>query len=157
MRMNAAVDWSAKAFKMVVPASTAEAETAEASRATKRTLACRNVLAGARRSVVGPTTLLGDNDAMMKLVMKDGTSQLTRYFERATMLVKYAVLRLMIAVELVSTKEMIADVFTKAVDKETFALMRKHLLNQVEDKAYKATHTRASRLAGKLAEMIGNL
>ena len=31
------------------------------------------------------------------------------------------------------------------------------LLNQVEDAAYKATHTRVSRLAAKLAEMIGNL
>ena len=55
--------------------------------------------------------------------------QQTRYFEKATMLVKYAVLRLFLKTVLISTKEMIADIFTKAVDKDTFILMRKHLLN----------------------------
>ena len=35
------------------------------------------------------------------------------------MLVKYAVLRLLLHVVRVSTKEMVADVFTKSVDKET--------------------------------------
>ena len=49
----------------------------------------------------------------------------------------------------------VADVFTKAVDKETFVLMRRHLLNLVEDEAYKATHTKAWRLASRLADMIG--
>ena len=82
IRTNAAVDWSSKAFKTVVPDSTAEAETAQASRATKALLAARNVLSGARRPAKGPSYLLGDNSAMMNIIKRDGPTQRTRYFER---------------------------------------------------------------------------
>ena len=77
-RTNAAVGWSAKAFKVVVPQSTAEAETAEASNATKMAVATRTILSGARRPVKGPTYLLGDNSAMMDIIKKDGTTARTR-------------------------------------------------------------------------------
>ena len=157
IRTNAAVDWSAKAFKTVVPDSTAEAETAQASRATKALLAARNVLSGARYPAKGPSFLLGDNSAMVNIIKRDGPTQRTRYFERATMLVKYAVLRLFILVKLVPTKEMIADVFTKAVDKDTFVLMRKHLLNLGGDVANQVVHGRATRMARKLADLINLL
>ena len=73
------------------------------------------------------------------------------------MLVKYAVLRLFILVRLVPTKEMMADVFTKAVDKDTFILMRKHLLNLGGDVANQVVHGRASRMARKLADLISLL
>ena len=61
---------------------------------------------------------------MMDPVTKEGTSQRTRYFDRATLLVKYAVMQLIVAVKLVSTKMMIADLLTKATDQETFEKMR---------------------------------
>lgn len=157
MRLNAATDWSSKAFKTVIPDSTAEAETAQASRATKSPMAARNVLTGAKQVVKGPSYLLGDNSAMIDIIKKDGTTQRTRYFEKATMLVKYAVLRLFIATLLISTKEMIADIFTKAVEKDIFILMRKHLLNLGGDTAHHVMHGRASRAARILLELIQRL
>jgi hypothetical protein len=54
-------------------------------------------------------------------------------------------------------KEMIADVFTKAVDKDTFILMRKHLFNLGGDVANQVVHGRATRMARKLADLIGLL
>ena len=130
MRMNAALLWSSKAFKVVIPQSTAEAETAQASLATRDTIFLRRACEGVRRSVKGPTMLLGDNSAMMDIIKKDGTTSRSRYFERTTMLVKYAVLRLLIATQLVSTNDMMADVFTKAVDKDTFLRCRMWLFNE---------------------------
>ena len=130
MRMNAALLWSSKAFKIVIPQSTAEAETAQASMATRDTIFVRRACEGIRRSVKGPTMLLGDNSAMMDIIKKDGTTSRSRYFERTTMLVKYAVLRLLIATQLVSTNDMMADVFTKAVDKDTFLRCRMWLFNE---------------------------
>ena len=67
---------------------------------------------------------------MMDIIKKDGTTSRSRYFERTTMLVKYAVLRLLIATQLVSTNDMMADVFTKAVDKDTFLRCRMWLFNE---------------------------
>ena len=153
-RTNAAVGWSAKAFKVVVPQSTAEAETAEASNATKSAVATRTILAGARRPVKGPTYLLGDNSAMMDIIKKDGTTARTRYFEKTTMLVKYAVMRMLVACRLVPTAEMVADIFTKAVDKDTFLLMTKWLLNLNGDDGHRASYARASRLVRMLGDLV---
>ena len=90
MRMNAAVMWRAKALKVVAD-STCEAETAQASQATKDLIYTRAVLTGIKRPVMGPSAVLGDNSPMMDLVTKEGTSQRTRYFERSTLLVKFAI------------------------------------------------------------------
>ena len=130
MRTNAALIWSSKAFKTVIPQSTAEAETAQASLATRDTLFVRRACEGIKRTVKGPTMLLGDNSAMHDIIKKDGTTSRSRYFERTTMLVKYAVLRLMIAVHLISTNDMMADIFTKAVDKDTFLRFRMWMYNE---------------------------
>ena len=155
--MNAAVLWSSKAFKLMIPDSTAEAETAQSSRATKGVLAVRNVLHCARRPVVGATYLLGDNKAMMDIVKKEGATQRTRYYERCTMFVKFAVLRMLIVTKLVPTKELIADVFTKAVDKDTFLLMRRHLLNLGGDESGQAVQARVARLAAQLAGLVNHM
>jgi len=53
----------------------------------------RMVLDGIGRPVEGPTAILGDNSAMIELVSKEGASSRTRHFERATVLIKYAVLQ----------------------------------------------------------------
>ena len=123
LRMNAPIMWSAKRLKVVAD-STAEAETAQGSRATKDVIYARMVLDGIKRPVLGPTAVLGDNAAMHKLVVKEGSSQRTRYFERATVLIKYAVLRGIVQVYLVGTHFMVADILTKATDAQTFAKMR---------------------------------
>ena len=127
-RMNGAIHCSAKALKVITD-STAHAETAEASRATKSTSFFRMALQGVGRPVVGPTCILGDNKATSELVTKEGTSSKSRHFERATIFVKWAVMKLMIAYQLVSTKFMVADIFTKATDEATFLKMRSIMRN----------------------------
>ena len=117
-------------------------------------VATRTILAGARRPVKGPTYLLGDNSAMMDIIKKDGTTARTRYFEKTTMLVKYAVMRMLVACRLVPTAEMVADIFTKAVDKDTFLLMTKWLLNLNGDDGHRASYARASRLVRMLGDLV---
>ena len=116
-RTNAALHWSSSSLKVVAD-STAHAETAEASRATKSVTFGRMLSEDAGRPTMGPTAMLGDNSASYQLIQKAGSSQLTRYFERATILVKYAIMELIVKPFLISTKWMSADVFTKAVDED---------------------------------------
>ena len=70
---------------------------------------------------------------MNDLVNKEGSSQLSRHCERATILVKYAVRRLLVACRHVGTKFCLADIFTKATDGDTFARMRSVIRNTAED------------------------
>ena len=84
---------------------------------------------------MGPTAILGDNSASYQLIQKAGSSQLTRYFEQATILVKYAIMGLIVRPFLISTKHMRADIFTKAVDEETFFFC-KHTLHNIEPETY---------------------
>jgi hypothetical protein len=93
--------------------------------------------------------LLGDNSAMIDLINKDGTTSRSRYFERATMLIKYAVIRLLVTVKLISTNDMMADIFTKAVDKDTFLKFRMWLMNEpIKDRS------RLGRAVQALAEAL---
>ena len=82
MYLNGAIDWSAKAVKLV-PDSTLEAEQAQASRACKAGISVRMLLRSARRKLIGPTPMLGDNKAYFDGVQQDGATQRTRYYERA--------------------------------------------------------------------------
>ena len=105
---NGAVDWSAKLLK-IVPDSSCEAETAVASRAVKAAAFVRELVMNNGRKVVGPTAALGDNQAMHTLVQQEGATARTRYYERATLLIKRAVLLLIFRPYLVCTTDMIAD------------------------------------------------
>ena len=58
--------------------------------------------------------MLGDNQAMYTLITQEGATSRTRYYERATMLIKRAVLMLLLVPLFISTKHMLADIFTKA-------------------------------------------
>ena len=131
-RCNGAILWSSRQLKIVADSS-AHAETAEGSRATKAVMFLRMALEGIGRPVTGPTHILGDNAAMHDLVVKEGSSSRSRHFERATIFIKYAVIRLIVVCLLVGTKFMSADVLTKATDEATFKTMRSILRNQVED------------------------
>ena len=81
---------------------------------------------------------------MYDLVVKDGASSRTRYFERATILIKYAIMKLVVFVELVTTDNMLADLFTKAVTKEIFMKMRYHMMNLNNQKGYCANIAKQS-------------
>ena len=68
---------------------------------------------------------------MYLLVTQDGATSRTRYYERATMLIKRAVLMLMLFPYLVKTDKMIADMFTKALglEKGAFTKFRDVVMN----------------------------
>ena len=104
------------------------------------------------RPIMGPTGILGDNSASYQLIQKEGSSQRTRYFERATILVKYAIMKLIVVPFLVPTGQMPADVFTKAVDEETFYYC-KHTLHNTKRDDYLTRKTK--RLAAALASAMG--
>ena len=157
MRQNGPVLWSSKAFKTVVPTSTGEAETAQASRATKDLIYIKALAKGVKRPAMGPGVLLIDNAATRDHVKKEGPSQRTRHFERATMVVKWAALRLLVKLHLIKTESMIADIFTKAVDKETFLRLRNNMLNLSADEGIAVTYARAVRLLTSLREALGRL
>ena len=150
-RSNAAMHWSSKGLKVVTD-STSEAETAEASRATKSVMFGRMIAEDTGRPVLGPTAAVGDNSASYLLIQKEGTSQRTRYFERATMLVKYAIMQFIVKPFLVKTNLMTADVFTKAVDEDMFFYC-KHMLHNTTRQSY--VTRKASRLATALVRTMG--
>ena len=128
MYCNGAIDWSAKQVK-IVPDSTCHAETAVASLAAKATCFTRENLRAQGRIVHGPTAMIGDNKAMYDNVQKEGATAKTRYYERATLLIKRAVLLLILKPFLVSTNYMLADIFTKAPEKAVFVRMRNRMMN----------------------------
>ena len=128
MMANGAVDWMAKQLK-IVPDSSCEAETAVASRAVKAGAFVRELVMRNGRRIVGPTPTIGDNAAMHALIQHDGATQRTRYYERATMLIKRAILLLLFHPYLIKTSEMTADMFTKALEKGTFVKFRNIIMN----------------------------
>ena len=73
--------------------------------------------------------MIGDNKALFDNVQKEGASTRTRYYERATLLIKRAVLLLILKPYLVSTQYMLADIFTKATEKATFIRLRNRMMN----------------------------
>ena len=77
-------------------------------------MATRRVLSDAKRAVTGLTAMLGDKSAMRDVVVKPGGTARTSYFNRTILFVKELFMRLFITLHLVSTKDMVADIFTKA-------------------------------------------
>jgi hypothetical protein len=128
MLANGAVDWMAKQLK-IVPDSSCEAETAVASRAVKSAAFVRELLFKNGCYITSPTPALGDNSAMHTLVQQDGATSRTRYYERATMLIKRAVMLLLFFPYLIRTSDMTADVFTKALEKGLFVKFRNVVMN----------------------------
>ena len=63
------------------------------------------------------------------MIQQEGASVRTRYYERATLLLKRAVLLLVIRPVLIKTEDMTADILTKATDKGTFFKMRNFAMN----------------------------
>ena len=131
-RCNGAIHWSSRPLKVVTD-STAHAESAELARGTKSIIFGRMLHEDVGSPVTGPTATLGDNSASFDLIQKEGTSQLTRHFERAIAAVKYAFMMLIIKPFLVPTEFMTADIFTKAVDEETFHRCKHELRNTTRE------------------------
>jgi hypothetical protein len=148
--MGGALTWKASKLKIVADSS-AEAETAVASRAVKAVVAMRALLDELKRPAQGATAMLGDNQAARDTVVKRGCIARTRHFERAVMLVKHLYSRDVIEPNLVPTRHMVADIFTKALDGPAFYVFRDYILNlRTGNTAYVNLQGQSSRLWRKL-------
>ena len=125
---NGAVDWNASNLKLV-PDSSHEAESAQASRGAKAVIYVRQLLLNNGCKVLGPTICLGDNKSNQTTSQQVGSTSRTRYYERAVLLFKRAVLLLILTPMRVDTEDMVADIFTKATPKATFLKMRNAMMN----------------------------
>ena len=94
---------------------------------------------------------------MHQLVTKEGASQLTRHFERATVFIKWAAMKLLVKLHLVKSEFCIADIFTKAVDKETFLRLRNNMLNLGASESMLTMYGRAARMIENLSVLLGRL
>ena len=139
MYLNGAVDWSATNAK-IVPDSAQEAESAAGSRAAKATLFIRELLKSMRRPIFGATAMLGDNRGLYLSIQQEGATARTRYYERAILLLKRAVLLLILSPFLVKTDDMMADMFTKALEKSTFYTFRNQAMNTQSSLRRKLEH-----------------
>jgi len=149
---NGALNQHATSLKSE-PDSTAEAETAVASRACKDARFHRLLHYDLGRKIMGPSPLLVDNKALYDLVLKPGASAKTRYFERATRFVKYACSMLFVKLWLIPTKWMVADMFTKPLDNDTFNRHRAIFLN-LRNSGNRKFDAQSARLLDKLKSMI---
>jgi len=106
-----------------VPDITAYAEMAVASKTAHAAVAIRIVLEGLGYGVAGATPLLGDNKAVRDIIVKNGASAKTRHFERVAMTVQRFYQQrssLSRTSSAQSIKLMVADIYNKALDRQTF-------------------------------------
>ena len=155
MYCNGAIDWSASNLK-IVPDSSHEAESAQASRAAKAAIFVRQLLISNGRTVIGPTICFGDNKSNTTTSQQVGSTARTRYYERATLLFKRAVLLLILSPVLVGTHDMVADTFTKATDKTTFCRMRNVMMN-IHGPLRAALHKSFAATTGSVRRLIGSV
>ena len=155
MCCNGLLAWSAKSLK-IVPDSTCEAETAVASRATKEGLFVRMLHRFHRRPLLGPTPAYGDNKPSYQMIQQEGASVRTRYYERATLLIKRAVLLLLVYPFLVPTDQMAADIFTKALPRDAFVKYRNYFMN-VHSGIRKRIEDAMSSMAGESRRLACHL
>ena len=125
---NAAVMWRCSKLKLVAD-STAYVEMSVATKAAHATVAVRSTLEEIDHAVVGPTPLIGDSKAVRDIIVKSGSLTRTRHFELAEMAAKHFYQMLIVVPYLVGTKDMVADIFTKALDAAPFFHLRGYMLN----------------------------
>ena len=89
----------------------------------------RALILGNGQKVYGPTAMLGDNDALFKTVKHEGDTARVRHYERATLLFKRAVLLLLLVPFKIADTDMVADIFTKAVEKAKYTRVRDFMMN----------------------------
>ena len=112
-----AVAWQSK-LQATVALSTAEAEYTAASHAAKE---CTWIARIARLLGVHPNhppVLRVDNQAAIKLAVSGGHSARTKHIDVSVMHIRSAVLRKLLLVEYVNTKDNVADMLTKALAPE---------------------------------------
>ena len=131
MFMGCAVSWSAKKLK-IVPLSSAEAETACGSIACRDLQFVKFVLGDLFMEKGGipmsPIPVVTDSEATYHGSENPGATGRTRHYERWLFYLRELAMNMAIKVIHTKTSNMMADVFTKAVDKGTFIRCRSFLL-----------------------------
>ena len=74
--------------------------------------------------------MLGDGRATRDITVKPGSTQRTKYFERMTLFVERLFMTHVVVPVLIRTDDLVADIFTKALQRDKLAKCREYMLNQ---------------------------
>lgn len=122
------ISWMAKKQK-IVPQSSCEAETAALCAGCKVLIFIYNLVMELGTTVTLPMQTHTDNDATRLSTINPGTTARTKHYEIWMRYCRELYLKLMIGINWVPTKEQIADIFTKPLDKTTFLYLRTLLMS----------------------------
>ena len=117
------IHWQSK-LQTVVALSTAEAETYAAIEAVKTLVHLRLFLREVGSPQVGPTTVYEDNAAAISLAIGEEQSKRARHYQMKVSWINEHYDRGTFVYEKVTTKQQLADVFTKSLPRDDFVRYR---------------------------------
>ena len=123
---NGPVSFTAKTLKSAE--SSAEAEYAAAYQATRDIIFIRNLCSDLGYELYEKLPLAVDNEAAIKIAYNSGVTARNKHFERAFHLIRNEVTYQRLVLFHVRTRLQRADLFTKALDVDTFLRQRKTML-----------------------------
>ena len=128
---GAPIAWASKKMK-IVPLSSCEAEVYAQNAATKTLMWIRMLLREFLASTPElPMICYTDNEATKETIEKPGVTARTKHFETWMQYCRERVLALEITMQWIPTGDMLADIFTKCLDKTTFLKLRDVLLTEI--------------------------
>ena len=126
------IAFAAKRLK-VVAHSSAEAEYAAASYASKEVAFVRNVCLELNVNLSGPLCLAVDNTAAIKIAENRGVTARTKHFSDSIHYIRHMLDHLILKLRYISTDKQLADGFTKPLAKSPFRSWCSHLLGGVNE------------------------
>ena len=120
---EAAVSWLSKK-QPVVALSTSEAEYIALSTATQEVIWIRRLLCDLGISLDVPTTLMEDNQSAIAIAYNPVQHARTKHIDIRYHFVREAIQKRLVEVKYCSSREMVADILTKALSKEQFKRLR---------------------------------
>ena len=126
------IAFAAKRLK-VVAHSSAEAEYAAASYASKEVAFVRNVCLELNVNLSGPLCLAVDNTAAIKIAENRGVTARTKHFSDSIHYIRHMLDHLILKLRYISTDKQLADGFTKPLAKSLFRSWCSHLLGGVNE------------------------
>lgn len=107
--------------------STTEAEYLAASSTTKEIFWHRRLLTSLGKAPTSPTPLFTDNQSALRLIKNPEFHRRTKHIDVQYHVIREAFLANLLLPSFVSSHDQLADIFTKALPKETFHRLRHHL------------------------------